>query len=223
VIPAAEFPPKTLELIGALAIEHGSADDALTFFLTLLHSRHFSLGYPLFSEMFFGRKMDLIKDALVYFKDGAEDNDGLPVSEYESLINRLAELKSLGQRRNDVMHGVVCLPQVEGETATLRRPTRRGRGEKLDNASLEKLLEGFRRVMGQVMIGLTRIVPDLEKRRETAEKKRVGDTVRIVTRTFRADVGGKTVKVLRSTREILPSDQAARPARRKRSTAHPRT
>lgn len=223
MISAKEFPPKTLELIGSLAIEHSAADDTLAFLLSALHSRSFSLGYPVFSEMFFGRKLDLVKDALMYFREGAEPSGGLSVSDYESLIERLAELRSLGQRRNDVMHGVVCLPQVEGETVTLRRPTRKRNGERLDNASLEKLLKSFRRAMSEVTIGLLRIVGDVEKRREEAEKKRIGDVFQISTRTFRLVVGGKTVKVLRSTRQVIPRDQAPRLARRKRPAEHRHT
>jgi hypothetical protein len=56
VIPVEDFPPETLQLIGALALYHSCADDSLTFFLTVFHSRHFTLGYPLFAELFFGAK-----------------------------------------------------------------------------------------------------------------------------------------------------------------------
>ena len=108
VIPVEDFPPETLQLIGALALEHSSADDSLTFFLTVYHSRHFTLGYALFAELFFGRKVDLLREALFHARSGPADPEGLPDSEYAELLKYLSELKALGQRRNDIMHGAVC-------------------------------------------------------------------------------------------------------------------
>ena len=57
------------------------------------------------------------------------------------------------------MLGVVCLPELPGEPALLRRPNKKGKGELLDNASLKKLLAEFRAVMGKMTLGLVESCP----------------------------------------------------------------
>ena len=170
----------------------------LTFFLTVFHSRHFTLGYRLFAELFFGRKVDLLREAILHARSAPADPDGLPDSEYEALLNILSQLKALGQRRNDIMHGVVCLPELPGEPALQRRPNKKGKGELLDNASLKKLLAEFRAVMGKMTLGLVRIMSDQQRRQRHAAAVSPGRMIRSSTTLVRTKVGGKEVDVLRS-------------------------
>lgn len=220
MIPVKDFTPETLQLIGALALEHSSADDSLTFYLTVLHSRDFVLGYPLFAELFFGRKVDLLREAVAHARSGSADAEGVPDSEYESLLKALSELKVLGQRRNDIMHGVVCLPELPGDTALLRRPNKKGKGEVLDNRSLAKLLADFRTVMGKVALGFVRIMSDQRRRERRAAAARSGSIVRSSTRLFRTKVGGKEVDVLRSRTQVerKTSSTSEIQARKRRET-----
>jgi hypothetical protein len=198
-----EFPAKILRLIGAIAVEHSEADFLLTFHLSHIYCREMSLGWHIFGELFFGKKVELLRKAIRHIMPEKDEEGFLGRSEYESALDLLSQLKELSERRNSLLHGIAHI-ESDGDIAVQRHPNKKHGGVNLDERSLNQVLDDLRMLSAKLALQATRIGKDVRNRQEAKASELKGSTIQITTRSITGRIGNRTFQKLRSTRKVVP-------------------
>lgn len=197
------FPAKILRLIGAIAIEHSRADNLLTIHLSLIYCRQIALGWPLFADAFFGKKVELLKKAVAELTPEEDDPGFLPRSKYHNALDLLSKLKGVSEHRNDLMHGIVQIAD-DRDVAVLRRPNRKAGGLNLDESTLSRVLADLRTIPGELALQILAIEADVRAREQAETARLKGSKIEIRTRLVTGRIGNRSFSQPRSTRKVIP-------------------